>query len=149
MVRLEGVPPSCCAPRPTGRRYERDREIHGGTHDWHTLEGPAVLDDGKGGCILLYSGGNWQTPGYGVAVATAPAPEGPWREDPDAKPLLSSASTGLIGPGHCSVLDDDDGGYHLFLHAWDPTSHRRRPHRLHLGVDSGGVTVGPAGRTVS
>ena len=52
-----------------------DREIHGGVHDWHTLEGPAVLDDGAGGCVLLYSGGNWQTPGYGVAVGHRARPD--------------------------------------------------------------------------
>ena len=142
MRQLEGERTVVLRASADWQRYQRDREIYGGTHDWHTLEGPAVLDDGGGGYLLLYSGGNWQTPGYGVAVATAPAPQGPWRQDPDARPVITSASTGLIGPGHCSVLPDDTGGYHLFLHAWDPTSHRRRPHRLHLRVDSGVVTVG-------
>ncbi len=149
MTRLEGEPTVVLRASADWQIYQRDRDIYGGTHDWHTLEGPAVIDDGRGGVILLYSGGNWQTPGYGVAVATAPTPEGPWREDPDAQPVLTSASTGLIGPGHCSVLDDESGGHHLFLHAWDPTSHRRRPHRLHLSVESGEVTVGPAGVTGS
>jgi hypothetical protein len=101
-----------------------------------------VLDDGEGGCVLLYSGGNWQTPGYGVAVATAPGPTGPWQEDPDAGPLVTSASTGLVGPGHCSVLTDERG-HHLFLHAWDAGAHRRRPHRMSLRLSGSGVSVGP------
>ena len=39
----------------------------------------------RGRLLLLYSGGNWQTPGYGVAVATASTPEGPWHEDLDPR----------------------------------------------------------------
>ncbi len=145
MTRLEGERTIVLRATADWQRYEADREMYGGIHDWHTLEGPAVLDDGAGGCILLYSGGNWQTPGYGVAVATAPGPSGPWREAPDADPLVTSASTGLVGPGHCSVLSVD-GVHHLFLHAWDPGVERRRPHRMRLCVDdSGAVTVGQAG----
>ena len=89
MTRLEGERTVVLRASADWQIYQRDREIYGGTHDWHTLEGPAVVDDGSGGIILLYSGGNWQTPGYGVAVATAPGPEGPWREDPDAQPVLT------------------------------------------------------------
>lgn len=143
MTHLDGPPTVVLRASADWQRYQRDREIYGGLHDWHTLEGPAVIHDGEGGCVLLYSGGNWQTPGYGVAVATAPGPEGPWHEDLDRGPVVSSTSTGLIGPGHCSVLPDDLGHHHLFLHAWDPDSHRRRPHRLTLRVDDGRVTVGP------
>ncbi|KGN41212.1 glycoside hydrolase family 43 protein [Knoellia aerolata] len=142
MTRLEGEPTIILRASAEWQRYEADREMYGGVHDWHTLEGPTVMDDGAGGCLLLYSGGNWQTPGYGVAVATAPAPQGPWHEDPDRGPVVTSAGTGLIGPGHCSVLTDGDGTRHVFLHAWDPTLERRRPHRLRLHVHEGHVSVG-------
>jgi len=140
MTTLEG--PLHIVLRATGdwQRYEADREMYGGVHDWHTLEGPALLEDEQGGLLLLYSGGNWQTPGYGVAVAGAPTPEGPWREDVVHGPIVTSASTGLIGPGHCSVLSID-GMHHLFLHAWDPEVQRRRPHRMVLDVEGGHVTV--------
>jgi beta-xylosidase len=143
MTRLEGERTIVLRATADWQRYQRDREIHGGQHDWHTLEGPSVVDDGAGGCVLLYSGGNWQTPGYGVATATAPGPTGPWHEDADAVPLVTSASTGLLGPGHCSVLTDDYGRQSLFLHAWDPDSRRRRPHRLDLRLDGDRISVGP------
>lgn len=145
MTHLEGSRTIVLRASADWQRYESGRNIYGGTHDWHTLEGPAVLDDGHGGCILLYSGGNWQTPGYGVAVATAPSPSGPWLQDPEAQPVITSASTGLIGPGHCSVLTDATGEHQLFLHAWDEALIRRQPHRLPLRVEDGVVTVGPAG----
>ncbi|MFC7492253.1 MULTISPECIES: glycoside hydrolase family 43 protein [unclassified Knoellia] len=141
MTRLEGDPTIVLRASAEWQRYEADREIYGGVHDWHTLEGPSVMDDGEGGCLLLYSGGNWQTPGYGVALASAPAPTGPWHEDPDRGPVVTSAGTGLIGPGHCSVLTDEDGSRHLILHAWDPSLDRRRPHRLALHVDGRQVSV--------
>jgi len=141
MTRLEGEPTTILRASADWQRYQAEREMYGGTHDWHTLEGPSVLDDGAGGYLLLYSGGNWQTPGYGVAVASAPAPAGPWREDAAQGQLVTSAGTGLIGPGHCSVLLDDDGSRHLFLHAWDPTLERRRPHRLTLHLENQHVTV--------
>ena len=124
------------------QRYQAERPMYGAVHDWHTLEGPAPLDDVHGGLLLLYSGGNWQTPGYGVAVANAPTPAGPWHEDHDQGPLVTSASTGLVGPGHCSVLNEE-GVHHLFLHAWDPGIQRRRPHRMVLEVGDGRVTVSP------
>ena len=143
MTRLEGEPTVVLRASADWQRFERDRHIHGGVHDWHTLEGPAVLDEGQGGCVLLYSGGNWQTPGYGVAVATAPHPAGPWREEVGAEPLVTSAGTGLVGPGHCSVLTDPHGRHHLFLHAWDPEGTARRPHRMALDLSGGRVTVGP------
>ena len=145
MTRLEGPRTTVLRASADWQRYQRDREMYGGVHDWHTLEGPTAIADGKGGYLLLYSGGNWQTPGYGVAVATAVAPEGPWREDPAQGPVVTSASTGLVGPGHCSVLLGEGGRHHLFLHAWDPTGDRRRPHRLGLRLDDGQVRVGPPG----
>jgi arabinan endo-1,5-alpha-L-arabinosidase len=144
MTHLEGERTIVLRASADWQRYERDRQIHGGVHDWHTLEGPAVLDDGAGGCVLLYSGGNWQTAGYGVAAATAPWPTGPWHEDALDGPVVTSASTGLRGPGHCSVLTDERGRHHLFLHAWDDDSSVRRPHRMSLHLEGGRVVVGPA-----
>ena len=141
MTRLDGSPEVILRATADWQRYEADREMYGGVHDWHTLEGPAVLDDADGGCVLLYSGGNWQTPGYGVAAARADAAAGPWHEDAARAPLVTSASTGLVGPGHCSVLSAEDGSHHLFLHAWDRSSQRRRPYRMALRLQEGTVVV--------
>ena len=51
--------------------YERDRDLYNRKWDaWHTVEGPAVIfHDGK--YRMFYSGGNWQTPGYGVGCAVS------------------------------------------------------------------------------
>ena len=134
MTELEGPPNVILRASADWQLYLANRFMYGGHHDWHTLEGPSVLHH-AGRYWLFYSGGNWQTPGYGVAAATAAAVEGPWRELEPAGPFITSASTGLIGPGHCSLVRDESGRIHVFLHAWDETGARRRPHRLVLDLD--------------
>lgn len=133
MTELTGAPQVILRASADWQLYLRDRPMYGARHDWHTLEGPAVMRDGDR-YWLLYSGGNWQTPGYGVAVATATSVQGPWREDVGEGPFITSASVGLVGPGHCSVLPAEDGRQHLFLHAWDEHGERRRPYRFTLDV---------------
>ena len=109
------------------QRYERDRQLYGATFDWHTVEGPHVVHR-CGRYWMLYAGGNWQTPGYGVGVATAASPAGPWHLHADGPSLLASdADSGLVGPGHCSVVTAADGSDHLVFHAWDSSATVRRP----------------------
>ncbi len=134
MTELEGGPNVILRASADWQLYLANRFMYGAHHDWHTLEGPSVLQH-AGRYWLFYSGGNWQTPGYGVAAATAASVEGPWHELEPAGPFITSASTGLIGPGHCSLVRDGSGRIHVFLHAWDETGERRRPHRLALDLD--------------
>jgi beta-xylosidase len=134
MTELEGSSNVILRASADWQLYLPNRFMYGAHHDWHTLEGPTVTHQ-SGRYWMLYSGGNWQTPGYGVAAVTAPEVEGPWHELEPAGPFITSASTGLIGPGHCSLVRDDSGRIHMFLHAWDETGARRRPHRLVLDLD--------------
>ena len=67
------------------------------------------------------------------AAASAPTVQGPLTEEPGG-PLVTSASTGLVGPGHCSIVPEPDGRHHLFLHAWNTEGVSRRPHRLVLDL---------------
>lgn len=128
MTELTGSPRIILRASADWQRYLADREMYGGRHDWHTLEGPAVvrLADRY---LLMYSGGNFQTPGYGMAAASADSVLGPWVEDPQG-PFVTSESTGLHGPGHCSLVAPAEGDLEVYLHAWDVEGTRRRPHRL-------------------
>jgi hypothetical protein len=65
------------APDSDWQLFEHDREPYGRIADWWTLEGPTVLRHG-GGLVLLFSGGRWETEDYGVSVAFAQHPLGPW-----------------------------------------------------------------------
>ncbi|AQQ09799.1 Extracellular endo-alpha-(1-_5)-L-arabinanase 1 precursor [Sedimentisphaera cyanobacteriorum] len=109
--------------------YERNRDWYDKTWPaWYTVEGPAVLHkDGKYYCF--YSGGNWQTPGYGVGCAVSKDITGPYK-DPwsESEPsVLSSDDTELIGPGHNSVIKAPDGQtWFIVYHSWNSEQTKRQ-----------------------
>jgi beta-xylosidase len=103
--------------------YERNRTLYNKHWDaWHTVEGPYVVyKDGKYYCF--YSGGNWQTPGYGVGCAVADSILGPYKDNwsKDKASVLSTIPDKLIGPGHNSVvLAPDRETYFIVYHSWNP-----------------------------
>lgn len=110
------------------QRFRSDRPMYGRVFDWHTLEGPCVLErDGKYYC--LYSGGCWQTESYGVDYAVAENVLGPYSDAGTcAAPRLLRALPGrVLGPGHNSVVLGPDGGtMYIVYHAWDPAMTARR-----------------------
>lgn len=112
--------------RPSGdwQLFQRGRSIYGQSLDWHTLEGPFVRRH-AGRYWCFYSGGSWQTEGYGVACAVADHPLGPWTDVP-GEPLLRTVPGRVLGPGHNSVVTTHDGRDVLVYHAWDPALTARR-----------------------
>ncbi|MEJ1231159.1 MAG: glycoside hydrolase family 43 protein [Galbitalea sp.] len=108
------------APDSDWQIYERSRLMYGRVLDWYTLEGPTVVYRG-GRYHLFFSGGSWEGSGYGVSVATATNPLGPWLHTPARVPdVLSTAITGLSGPGHNSVLlRGDEASDLIAYHAWN------------------------------
>ncbi|RZS86869.1 glycosyl hydrolase family 43 [Motilibacter rhizosphaerae] len=118
--------------------YQRDRLIYGERRDWHTLEGPS-LQYRQGRWWMLYSGGNWQGEGYGVGLAAAASLDGDWAPVGEGPSVLSSAS-GLLGPGHCSVLLAEGRDF-LVFHAWDDARRLRRPHLAPLTWTEQGPVV--------
>jgi beta-xylosidase len=153
MTALAGEPAIVLRPRADWQRYAPDRAVYGGVYDWHTIEGPSVVHrDGR--YWMFHSGGNWRFPGYGVTVAVADRPDGPWRPRGDGPSVLSTAATGLRGPGHNSVVTDPTGTDHLVFHAFDPTRYARQPYVLPLAwtargpellVDAADTSGGPVG----
>lgn len=102
--------------------YERSRTLYDRLWPaWYTVEGPAVLyKEGKYYCF--YSGGNWQTPGYGVGCAVSESLTGPYH-DPwsrNSASVLSTIPDKLIGPGHNSIILGPDGQtWFLVYHSWN------------------------------
>ena len=127
-TRPAGPASEVLAPNALWQRYEADRDMYGRRADWYTLEGPNVVRRGDE-YVLLYSGGSWEGPDYGVAHATAPSPDGPWRHEATQRPtVLSHALTGLSGPGHDSLVPLPGGGSAIAFHAWDDAGAVRRMH---------------------
>ena len=86
--------------------------------DWegHLIEGPWVTkQDGR--YWLFYAGNDFGTPPYGIGVAVADHPLGPYAKQP--APLLKSTRS-WWAPGHASVAPGEDGGPQLFFHAFFP-----------------------------
>lgn len=88
--------------------------------DWegHLVEGPFVTRQ-QGRYWLFYSGNDFASPAYGIGVAVADHPLGPYAKQPG--PLLQSTRE-WTAPGHASVAPGLDGRPQLFFHAFHPGS---------------------------
>ena len=86
--------------------------------DWegHLIEGPFVTRQ-EGRYWLFYAGNDFSTPSYGIGVAVADRPMGPYSKQ--GEPLLRSTKEWLA-PGHASVAPGLDGRPQLFFHAFHP-----------------------------
>ena len=86
--------------------------------DWegHLIEGPFVTCQ-QGRYWLFYAGNDFSTPAYGIGVAVADHPLGPYRKQ--GEPLLRSTRE-WVAPGHASVAPGLDGQPQLFFHAFHP-----------------------------
>jgi len=128
MTRLVGEPTVVARARHDWQRFASDRPMYGGTYDWHTLEGPSVVErDGVYYC--MYSGGCWHTPRYGVDYATATSVLGPWTDEStaDGPRLLRGVPDRVVGPGHHSVVAGPSGSQlYVVYHAWDVAMTARR-----------------------
>ena len=86
--------------------------------DWegHLIEGPFVARQ-KGRYWLFYAGNDFSTPAYGIGVAVADHPLGPYTKQ--GEPLLRSTRE-WTAPGHASVAPGLSGDPQLFFHAFHP-----------------------------
>jgi beta-xylosidase len=82
----------------------------------HLIEGPWVTRQ-QGRYWLFYAGNDFCTPNYGIGVAVADHPLGPYEKVPG--PLLKSTEE-WWAPGHASVAPGLDGEPQLFFHAFHP-----------------------------
>jgi beta-xylosidase len=109
--------------------YERNRHHYGKTWEaWHTVEGPFVWPH-AGHYYCFYSGGNWQTPLYGVGYGVAERPMGPWRDEGNREgpSVLQGLADKVLGPGHnCVVLGPNSKTEFMVYHAWDAGRTARR-----------------------
>ena len=104
---------------PDGRSLEGERTlVLENDQEWeaHLVEGAWITRRG-GKSYLFYAGNDFSTARYGIGVAVADAPLGPYRKLPE--PLLRSTPE-WWGPGHPSVAEGPDGEPWLFLHAFFP-----------------------------
>lgn len=71
-------------------------------------EGPTVIRH-NGKYLMTYSANNTSLPGYGIGVAMADKPLGPWVKDEKNPILASHLDIGVSSPGHNSITHSPDG----------------------------------------
>jgi hypothetical protein len=104
---------------PNGRSLiGEDRIVLVNDLDWegHLIEGPFVTHQ-EGRYWMFYAGNDFSTPAYGIGVAVADHPMGPYAKQ--GAPVLQSTRE-WTAPGHPSVAPGLDGQPQLFFHAFHP-----------------------------
>ena len=87
-------------------------------------EGPFVIKY-EGTYYMTYSGNDTGQSHYGVGIATAPHPLGPWAKYDDNPQMITDFSRGISSPGHNSIITSPDGSelfivYHRHADPWQP-----------------------------
>ncbi len=75
------------------------------------------MTERQGRYYMFYAGNDFSTAQYGIGVAVAESPLGPYQKMGDA---LLRSTRDWSGLGHPSVADGPDGEPWLFLHAFFP-----------------------------
>ena len=93
---------------------EQDWEMRQPENHQYWNEGPLVLkkDDRY---YMMYSANFFASPYYGIGGATADSPWGPF-EKYEENPILATSDR-ISGPGHNSVVQDENGNYYCVYHA--------------------------------
>ncbi len=117
-------------------------------HPWETtVENPDMTLIG-GHYYLFFSGGQYDSPGYGEGYAVCSTPTGPCSQ-PQVGPILSSYGD-VAGPGGASVFTDSSGKLWMAYHGWTSgcTSYSCGGQRELYIADLSIATPGPTGPPV-
>lgn len=120
MSELEDEESVVLRARADWQRFRANRRMYGANWDWHTLEGPCLVQH-ENRYYCFYSGGCWENDSYGVDYGVADSVLGPYSDEGnEAGPrVLRTIPKELIGPGHNSWFKGPDGSEYLAYHAWD------------------------------
>jgi beta-xylosidase len=105
--------------RPDGLALEGDAVfLLANDAQWESplIENPAMLAEADT-YALLYSGGWWESAGYGTGYATCTTPLGPCLKVTTQGPMLGSAGS-EAGTGGACVITGPAGDHWLAYHAW-------------------------------
>lgn len=92
-------------------------------------EGPFVIEH-KGMYYMTYSANSYESPNYGIGLATSASPEGPWVKY-EGNPILQFCN-GLHGVGHHALFKDAKGHSRIVFHSHN-TPGKIHPRIVHIG----------------
>lgn len=87
------------------------------TWEGNVVEAPTMWREG-GKYYLFYTANDYASQYYSIGYALCDSPAGPCRDAKD-NPIVTSRCD-AAGPGHQTVITDDDGETWLVYHAWAP-----------------------------
>lgn len=113
------------------RLVRNDRNWEG-----RVVEAPTMWKH-EGKYYLFFSANNYAGHEYAVGYATCETAMGPCVDAPE-NPILASRMTEkplVIGPGHQTIIEDDDGETWLVYHVWDVTTAGLRGNSRFMWID--------------
>ena len=93
-------------------------------------EGPFVIKR-NGVYFMTYSANSYESPFYGIGVATATNIHGPWIKS-ETNPALQKPAD-LVGIGHNSLFTDKDGKLRIVFHAHNSTT-KIHPRNMYIST---------------
>lgn len=104
------------------------RELLTLSESWEgdTIENPNMVQF-RDVTYLFFSGNSWENADYATGYAICAGPTGPCVRQNRGAPLLTTASTGNLGPGGATVFADG-ASLRMIYHAWDRVGRLRRMH---------------------
>jgi len=105
------------------------------SQEWETVwprvnEGAFVMKR-NGVYYMTYSGNGYESPFYGIGVATAAHIHGPWTKY-DWNPVYQNVG-GLVGIGHSAMFTDKDGRLRIVFHSHHSTT-KIHPRVMHIST---------------
>ncbi|MDR1342776.1 MAG: glycoside hydrolase family 43 protein [Prevotellaceae bacterium] len=98
---------------------------------WPRVNEGAFVIKHNGIYYMTYSANSYESPFYGIGVATAASPQGPWTKY-DRNPIYQNVGE-LVGIGHSAMFTDKEGRLRVVFH-----SHRSKtaiqPRIMHIGT---------------
>ncbi|HZG68010.1 MAG TPA: glycoside hydrolase family 43 protein [Herpetosiphonaceae bacterium] len=90
----------------------------------------------EGKYYLFFSANDYAGPPYAVGYANCESAVGPCEDAPE-NPILKSVLEKplVIGPGHQTIIQDDDGETWIVYHAWEVTGSGTRGSRRFMWID--------------
>jgi beta-xylosidase len=97
---------------------------------WPRVNEGAFVMKHQGVYYMTYSANSYESPFYGIGVATASSPAGPWTKYAD-NPALQKPGE-LVGIGHSALFTDKEGKLRIVFHAHNSTA-RIHPRHMYIG----------------
>ncbi|MDR1335975.1 MAG: glycoside hydrolase family 43 protein [Tannerella sp.] len=82
---------------------------------WPRVNEGAFVIKHNGTYYMTYSANSFESPSYGIGVATAKSPQGPWTKY-DGNPVYQHIG-GLAGIGHSAMFNDREGRLRIVFHS--------------------------------